>query len=182
MHLENDLSVIRSALKDEKEAKNLCNKHLVQEKNKNEELRKSVESHQQRIEIITSETGANISQSKLRKALTDLVKENEGLKRDAATKDKEMQKLVDTIYKLKWKLNRAERRIDKLNHREHVHNNLDDEEDDLFTSPRKNKNVNGPSSFLKGNYIPKNVEFRLDNLEEEYYSKTGFVIQVKDIY
>lgn len=101
--------------------------------------------------------------------MTDLVKENEGLKRENSNKDKEMERLIDTIYKLKWKLNRAERRLDKLNNRESIAH-ADGDEDEIYVSRKGAKLKNVTTFFLKGNYVPKNVEFRLEFLEEEYFS------------
>lgn len=104
--------------------------------------------------------------------MTDLVKENESLKRENSNKDKEIQKLIDNIYKFKWKLNRAERRLDKINNKDadgaqKNNEEEDDDDDDMFQT----KKVKNPSiSFLKGNYVPKNIDFRLEYLEEEYYS------------
>ena len=102
--------------------------------------------------------------------MTDLVKENEKFKRECNNKDKEIQRLIDTIYKMKWKLNRAERRLDKLNNRETVAH-VENDDDDPILNPQGSKLKNVSSFFLKGHYVPKNIEFRLEYLQEEYYSK-----------
>lgn len=133
---------------------------------------------QKRIEIITTENNDRNAQTKLRRAMTDLVKENEKYKRECNNKDKEIQRLIDAIYKLKWKLNRAERRLDKLNNRETIPH-AENDEDDPFLNPKGSNIKNGVSFFLKGHYVPKNIEFRLEYLQEEYYSnEAGFYINL----
>lgn len=114
--------------------------------------------------------------------MIDLVKDNENLKKECNSKEKEIIRLTDTIYKLKWKLNRADRRLDKLNNRETALQAENDEEDDPLLNPHHSNAKYSAVFFLKGYYVPKNVEFRLEFLQEEYYSNSFFSwIQVNEI-
>lgn len=86
-------------------------------------------------------------------------------------KDRDNEKLVDQIYKLKWKVNRTQRRLDKINNRESIFQKDDEDEDDAILAKSKNQFKNA-TLFFKGKYVPKTLDFRIEYLQEEYYSKS----------
>ncbi len=126
-----------------------------------------------RFDAIMVETENIESQNKLRNALTELVKENEQLSRSNNNKEREIEKLNDQIIKLKWKIRKLQAELDRINHRESLLRKED--EDALFEkekAPKDKDQFKNPSHFLKGNYIPKTLEFRLEYLREEYYGNS----------
>jgi len=119
-----------------------------------------------RIELIL-ETDITVDRDKLRKALTELVKENEGLKRDSLTKNKEIKKLKDDISKAQTKMVRQNRKIENLSKNKKGTSSVvlqgkdgDKEmmiEDKLF----KDDDLN----LLQQNAIPLTLDFRTSSLK-----------------
>ena len=60
------------------------------------------------------ETDIAVDRDKLRKALTELVKENESLKRETVIKNKEIKKMKDEMSKAQMKMVRQNRKIETL--------------------------------------------------------------------
>lgn len=188
--MEGELAVLRGAMRVDKEELAQFNKNLVQEKNKNTrkekcfflstdlkstlESQKRLNSLQKRVDVYASEAESEAFQNKLRNALTDLVKENEGLRRINMNKERDIEKLADQIYKLKWKNNRTQRRLDKINNRESIFQKEDDDAEDEILVKNKDHFKNA-TQFFKGKYVPKTLDFRIEYLQEEYYGMITFV-------
>lgn len=119
---------------------------------------------EKRIELIL-ECDISMDKDNLRKALTELVKENEGLKRESFLKTKEIRKNKDDLTKINSKMNRQNKKIDALmknkkglsapeNHiEEHDKYNFED-------LPMKDD----PLNLLKAYTIPMTLDFRTNSL------------------
>jgi len=130
------------------------------------ENEKQIQMLEKRIELIL-ETDITVDRDKLRKALTELVKENESLKRDSLTKNKEIKKLKDDISKAQTKMVRQNRKIENLSKNKKGQSSVvlqgkDGEkeaimEDKLF----KDDDLN----LLQQNTIPLTLDFRTSSLK-----------------
>lgn len=108
----------------------------------------------------------------MRKALTELVKENEGLKRESFLKTKEIKKHKDDLAKLNSKMNRQNKKIDSLMKSKkglsapETHN--DEEKFTLEELPMKDD----PLNLLKSYTVPMTLDFRTNSLRLHFAGKT----------
>ena len=89
-------------------------------------------------------------------------------------KQRDNEKLVDQIHKLKWRIKKLQRQLDKIHNRETIFNKLEEDDDDYddFEADRMAKDINkfkNATLFFKGKYVPKTLDFRIEYLQEEYY-------------
>lgn len=122
---------------------------------------------EKRIELIL-DTDITVDKDKLRKALTELVKENESLKRETITKNKEIKKLKDDVGKVQTKIARQGRKIETLlrNKKGAGSTILKEGEKDPFSEDKifKDDDLN----LLQQNTIPLTLDFRTSSLKIQF--------------
>ena len=110
------------------------------------------------------------NQDKVRKSLTEMMKENSHLKKDLQLKTKEIERLNEKLNKSNIKIERMTRKLNSLKKKE---KNEGDE------NPNKNYNaetMNKDSlNFLVENSIPLTLDYRINSLKTEYSSKIFFI-------
>jgi chromosome segregation ATPase len=95
---------------------------------------KKIEKLEKRLELIL-ETDIGTDKDKMRRALTELVKENEDLKRKDYTANKELKKSRDEMTKMKSKFLRQNKKIEYLLKKKGVASvNTDEMEKNLFNN------------------------------------------------
>lgn len=126
---------------------------------------------EKRIELIL-ECDIALDKDGLRKALTELVKENEGLKRESFLKNKEIKKLKDDVVKAGSKINRLNKKIDNLSKSKKglgaPEKGLDDNDKSLFTVITSQDD---PLNLLKSNVVPTTLDFRTNSLRIHFAGK-----------
>lgn len=157
---------------------NKTTKDLNDEKHKNGENEKKIQHLEKRIELILEgDITSYMSQDKLRKSLTEMMKENENLKRELLLKNKEIENQNEKIQKLQTKVVRLTKKIDSLKARRIAKSdnvaNVDAEEKDVDflkkAAPETTKK-DDPLNLLLQNLIPLSLEFRANCLKIEYSS------------
>ena len=125
---------------------------------------KKIEMLEKRIELILD---CEISQDKdgIRKALTELVKENEGLKRESFLKSKEVRKLKEDATKLNTKSNRLGKKVDALMKTKKGLSapGAKQEEQDKY-NVNDNPFKDDPLNLLKSYTVPATLDFRMNSL------------------
>lgn len=106
-----------------------------------------------------------MSQDKLRRCFTDLMKENENNKRDIELKNKEILRMKEQMNTLNYRLGRMNIKFESMKQEKSTH-------DSNFRGFKlDNSNSNDSSNFLSITNIPKNLDFRVNSLKVEYASK-----------
>ena len=155
-------------------SENLKNNYLLsKELEKNKEKNDQINLLEKRIEFILENeiNFHNTGKDKLRKCLTELMKENEKLKDKIKFSTKEEKILNDKIFKLNtriFKLTNQVKKKEKYN---------EEDLNKIVTFDKINgfgENSNNPLNLLKNNKIPKNLNFRINSLKQEYLSKINF--------
>lgn len=132
----------------------------------NIEYHKKIEGLEKRIEFLL-ESDLNLitmSQDKLRRCLTDLMKENENNKRDLELKNKERARLHEKINSLNFRLSRMSMKF------ENIKNEKTNTEYLSTEYQEKEKNKTDPLNSFSIISIPKNLDFRISSLKTEYSS------------
>ena len=135
---------------------------------------------EKRIELIL-ECDISMDKDNLRKALTELVKENEGLKRENFLKIKELRKNKDDLSKLNAKMNRQNKKIDAMTKSKKGLSapEMHTEEQDKYNfedMPSKDD----PLNLLKAYQIPVSLDFRTNSLRLHFAGiQFGFVRRLK---
>lgn len=140
------------------EKPNLCNF---------KDLEKKIEKLEKRIELIL-EAEVSMDKDKLRRAITELVKENEDLKRKDFAKDKEIKKSKDELSKMKTKFIRQTKKLENMMKTRKGHgatSTTEELEKNLFAEK-------GPQdqtlSLLHNTSIPPTLDFRTSSLKFHY--------------
>lgn len=128
--------------------------------------------------------GHEINTTKLREALSKLVKENDGLRRVIHNKGKEIEALNDNLSKATWKLTRATIRIEKLRNAKMGLKSSDvaQQEDKInmrfsrvqfleLTADKTERN----SESIRG--LPRNLDFRFANFDERHSDLINDVLE-----
>ncbi|KAL4461468.1 hypothetical protein ABPG74_016092 [Tetrahymena malaccensis] len=138
--------------------------------------KKIIEQLEQRLDFILSSDYLNEQQipksQNIRKVVTELVKENENLKRDNMKKDEELKRLTDTKLKLNQKLNLLSQKIEFLKSRVSI-KEIDEiflENNNLKVSKNINSNFKENGSILQNDELPEKLDFRVNQLRNEYKS------------
>ena len=104
-------------------------------------------------------TGLN-NNDKVRKSLTDLLKENINLKRELGKKQKEIDRLNEKNNNLNKALERVNKKISTLKNKEEGNN-----EKELKIADKRDA-----LNFLLKNTIPTTLDYRITSLKNEYSS------------
>ncbi|EAR98674.2 hypothetical protein TTHERM_00581780 (macronuclear) [Tetrahymena thermophila SB210] len=138
--------------------------------------KKIIEQLEQRLDFILSSDYLNEQQipksQNIRKVVTELVKENENLKRDNMKKDEELKRLTDIKLKLNQKLNLLSQKIEFLKSRVSI-KEIDEiflENSNLKISKNINNNYKENGSILQNDELPEKLDFRVNQLRNEYKS------------
>ena len=127
------------------------------------ENNRKIESLEKRIEFLL-ESDLNLitmSQDKLRRCFTDLMKENENNKRDVETKNKEILRMKEQINTLNYRLGRMNIKFENMKNEKSHESNF-----------RAYKTESGNTNdILSITNIPKNLDFRVNSLKVEYARK-----------
>ncbi|KAL4468918.1 hypothetical protein ABPG72_009738 [Tetrahymena utriculariae] len=138
--------------------------------------KKIIEQLEQRLDFILSSDYLNEQQipksQNIRKVITELVKENQNLKRDNIKKDEELKRLTDIKIKLNQKLNLLSQKIEFLKSRVSI-KEIDEiflENNNLKISKNINSNYKENGSILQNDELPEKLDFRVNQLRNEYKS------------
>lgn len=105
---------------------------------------------------------------KLRKNLTDLMKENENNKRENEAKNREIGRLNEKINNLNYRLARMSLKFENMkNEKSHAEGTTL-----IGTLNREDNDQNENSIINSITSIPKSLDFRINSLKIEYASKT----------
>jgi hypothetical protein len=131
------------------------------------ELEKKIEKLEKRIELIL-EAEVSLDKDKLRRAITELVKENEDLKRKDFAKNKELKKSKDELSKMKTKIIRQTKKLENMMKTRKGHgatSTTEELEKNLFAE------IGLPEqtlSLLHNTSIPPTLDFRTSSLKFHY--------------
>ena len=116
------------------------------------------------------ETDITVDKDKLRKSLTELVKENEGLKRDSIVKAKEIKKTRDEITKLQSKIVRQNRKIEALlkSKKGPTSNLLQSKDNDKDGTAQDKIFKDDDLNLLQQNVMPLSLDFRISSLKMNF--------------
>lgn len=113
---------------------------------------------------------------KLRKNLTDLMKENENNKRENEAKNREIGRLNEKITNLNYRLARMSLKFENMkNEKSHADGTA------FIGTLNKDDNDNNENSIINSiSSIPKSLDFRVNSLKIEYASNliSLFVIMI----
>lgn len=119
---------------------------------------------EKRIELIL-ECDISIDKDGLRKALTELVKENEGLKRETLLKTREIKKMRDDASKMSAKIGRLTKKIDSVTKNKKELAAPDVIVEDHNATPFEDQSLkDDPLNLLKAYAVPKTLDFRSNSL------------------
>lgn len=109
------------------------------------------------------------NQDKVRKSLTEMMKENSHVKKELQIKKKEIERLNEKLKKAFIKIERLTRKVNSLKKKE---------KDEGEENPNKNFVSDNPNrdtlNFLVDNSIPLNLDYRINSLKPEYSSYSHF--------
>jgi chromosome segregation ATPase len=137
---------------------------------KNQEYEKKIEKLEKRIELIL-ETDIGSDKDHMRKAITELVKENEKFKRQGFVQEKELKKNRDEMNKVRGKVQRQNKKIENLLKKKGAPAATDDLEKNLFN---KNPTDDPHLSILQANTLPVTLDFRHSSLKVQYAGTSSF--------
>lgn len=136
----------------------------------NLENNKKIAALEKRIEFLLESDLNLISMGpeKLRKNLTDLMKENENNKRENEAKNREIGRLNEKINNLNYRLARMSLKFENMkNEKSHTEGATF-----IGTLNREDNDQNENSIINSITSIPKSLDFRVNSLKIEYASKT----------
>lgn len=115
--------------------------------------------------ILEADLGTGLNNNdKVRKSLTDLLKENINLKRELGKKQKEIDRLNEKNNNLNKALERVNKKISTLKNKEEGNN-----ENELKIADKRDA-----LNFLLKNTIPLTLEYRITSLKNDYSSNFNF--------
>jgi len=140
------------------------------------DYQKKYDSVSKRIEFILESdlSSALNNQDKVRKSLTEMMKENSHLKKDLQLKGKEIERLNEKINKANIKIERLSRKLNSLKKKEK--NEGEENPNKNFIGETANKDS---LNFLVDNSIPLKLDYRINSLKTEYSSY--FVLLINKI-
>ena len=123
---------------------------------------------EKRIELIL-ECDISVDKDKLRKAITELVKENEGLKRTGFLKGKEIQRQRDELTKVNSRMSRQSKKIEALlKHKKGPASSIGTGEEYDKTVYQDEGKLEEAFNLLQQENLPYTLDFRTNSLRLQY--------------
>lgn len=126
---------------------------------------------EKRIELIL-EADIEVDRDKLRKALTELVKENDSMKRALDSKSKEIKKQSTDLTKMQSKVTRLNKKIEVLSKNKKgskpVNMQSDDYESEAKLEGTADAGLSDDALNLLQGTIPLTLDFRTSSLKQQY--------------
>ncbi len=135
------------------------------------EFQKKYDAVSKRMEfILESDLGNALNnQDKVRKSLTEMMKENSHLKKEVQMKTKEMERMNEKLNKANTKIERLSRKMNSLKKKE-----KSEGEENLNKNFLAEMSGKDTLNFLVDNSIPINLDYRINSLTTEYSSIISF--------
>ncbi len=131
---------------------------------------------QLRIELILeSDLGMNDARDKLRKSLTELLKETEYYKRTLNKRNLEIRKLKEQLKKTINKVDRVQKKLESIKDKTKI-KKFDEPTTEGRLNKKKQRGLVLDSKTFAEHEIPLTLEFRTNSLKMEYSSMTPLAL------